>query len=312
MIYLEVAVYSWKKAEYIKNKVDDLKKKFPIVKINFFERGEEKDYTKCEYIIAVDMSLKELETCQNLKEILVPYTGLNQFPVEEIKKRGIAIDGTHAKARYVAEKGLSLLLGVMGRVCEYDSGMRKGVWGPRSGMKNHWESLHNKKIGILGTGHIGHEFMKLVSPFTTDFSALDRGKKHSGIKTYYSTLGELSDNVDIIFMSLPLTKDTEGLVGKEVLEKLGGYIINVGRGKTIDEGALYNSLRDKKIRGAGIEVWYDYPKGKTTGMPSKYPFEDLENIVMSPHVATSNIEDRWAYFDDTFEKLEILIKKELK
>lgn len=307
-----MAIYTWKKVEYIKNKVEYLRKKFPKVKVNFYERGEEKDYSNCEYIIGVDMNLKELETCQSLKKILVPYTGLNQFPVEEIEKRGIEIDGTHAKAKYVAERGLSLLLGIMGRVCEYDDGMRKGIWGPRSGMKNHWESLHNKKIGILGTGHIGKEFMKLVSPFTTNFSALDRGKKHEGIQKYYPTLDELAEGVDIIFMSLPLTKDTEGLVGKETLEKLKGYIINVGRGRTIDEEALYNSLKAGKLKGAGVEVWYDYPKDKTTGMPSKYPFEELENIVMSPHVATSNIEDRWAYFDDTFEKLEELIKEKLK
>lgn len=309
---MEIGIYTWKKVKYIEDKVEKLKKKHPGIKVNFYEKGDGKDYTECEYIVGVDMTLEELESCRRLKHILVPYTGLNQFPVEEIRKHGIKIEGTHAKAGYVAERGLALLLGVMGKVCEYDKGMRKGNWGPRSGDKNHWESLYNKKIGILGTGHIGKEFMKVVSPFTRDFAALDRGKKHSGIDTYYNTPAELAENVDIIFMSLPLNSSTEGIVGIEVLERLEGYIINVGRGKTIDEEALYNSLKDKKIKGAGIEVWYDYPKGKSQGMPSKYPFEELDNIIMSPHVATSNVEDRWAYFDDTFRRLEELIEKDLK
>lgn len=300
---MEVSIYTWKKVGYIEGKVEELQREFPELKINVFERGEVKDYRESEYIVAVDMTREELEGAKKLRGIFVPYTGLNEFPVEEIRRRGIEIEGSHAKAKYVAEKGLGLLLGVMGRVCEYDGDMRRGIWGPRSGVRNHWESLHDKRIGMLGAGHIGQEFMRLVEPFTNNFAALDRGKRYPEIDTYYGGLRELAKNVDILFMSLPLNKTTEGMIDEEILREFEGYIINVGRGRTIDERALYEALKEGRTKGAGIEVWYNYPKNKGEAMPSEYPFHELKNIVMSPHIATNNIEDRWVYFEDAFNKL---------
>ncbi len=308
---MEVSIYTWKRVGYIEEKVEELQREFPKLRINVFESGETKDYRESEYIVAVDMTRDELEGAQKLKGIFVPYTGLNEFPVDDIRERGIEIEGSHAKAKYVAEKGLGLLLGVMGRVCEYDVDMRRGIWGPRSGVRNHWESLHHKRIGMLGAGHIGQEFMRLAEPFTTKFAALDRGKRYSGIDTYYGTLRELAQNVDILFMSLPLTKTTEGMIDEEILREFEGYIINVGRGRTIDERALYEALKEKRIKGAGIEVWYNYPKNKGEAMPSEYPFHELKNIVMSPHIATNNIEDRWIYFEDAFNKLREVVARDI-
>lgn len=309
---MEISIYTWKKVGYISDKVEELEREFPDLKVNLFEKGDRKDYGRSVFIMGVDMTSEELEEAREVKEILVPYTGLNQFPVEEIKERGIKIEGSHAKARYVAEKGLSLLLGIMGKVCEYDSGLRRGSWGPRSGMKNHWESLFGKRIGMLGAGHIGQEFIRLTSPFTGKFAAIERGKKYPGIETYYRDIGEMAENVDILFMSLPLNRYTTSIIDEKVLKKFEGYIINVGRGKTIEEKALYEALKNKEIKGAGIEVWYNYPKGREEScFPSDYPFHELDNIIMSPHVATSNVEDRWIYFEDTFEKLKKLIEEEM-
>ena len=165
---------------------------------------------------------------------------------------------------------------------------------------------------MLGAGSIGQEFIKLAGPFTTRFAALDRGKRYPGIETYHEDLKELVQNVDIIFMSLPLNKDTEGMINEEILREFRGYIINVGRGRTIDERALYEALKEERIKGAGIEVWYNYPKNREETMPSDYPFHELKNIIMSPHIATNNLEDRWIYFDDAFEKLREAIVREME
>ena len=309
---MEVSIYTWKRAGYITEKMEKLQGEFPELKINFFERGDTKDYKGSKYIVAVDMTREELESAEKLRGIYVPYTGLNEFPVEEIRGRGIEIEGSHAKAKYVAEKGFGLLLGVMGRVCEYDGDMRRGIWGPRSGVRNHWESLYGKRIGMLGAGHIGQEFMRLAGPFTQRFAALDRGKKYPGIDTYYGDLKELAQNVDILFMSLPLNETTEGMIDEEVLREFGGYVINVGRGRTIDERALYEALKEGRIKGAGIEVWYNYPENRGEAMPSDYPFHELKNIIMSPHIATNNIEDRWVYFEDAFDRLREAIARDMK
>lgn len=310
---MEISIYTWKNSRYIEEQMKKLREDYKEVKFSHFLKGEEKDYSNSSYILGVDMSLEELYGCNKLKGVIVPYTGLNEFPVEELKKRGISIEGTHAKARYVAEKGLSLLLGIMGRVTEYDRDMRAGVWGPRSGRKNHWESLFNKRIGLIGAGHIATEFMRLTTPFNPSFSTLDRGKRYEGITSYYKDLRSLAQNSDILFISLPLNTSTEGLIDKEVLSTFDGYLINVGRGRTIVEEDLFEALLNGPLKGAGIDVWYDYPKSwDTPTLPSKYPFHQLENLIMSPHVATSNLEDRWIYFEEAFSKLRDLLEKEKK
>jgi phosphoglycerate dehydrogenase-like enzyme len=99
----------------------------------------------------------------------------------------------------------------------------------------------------------------------------------------------------------------------------GAFLVNVGRGEVVDEEALYNSLRDGTLAGAGIDVWYTYPQdGATTGAPSRFPVHELPNVVLSPHVGGStgesgemNIQqtignvERWALNGDSVNRVDL-------
>ena len=91
---------------------------------------------------------------------------------------------------------------------------------------------------------------------------------------------------DFVLVSTPLNADTEGLIGADelALMKPNAYIINPARGHIVDEKALFDALNERRIAGAAIDTWYDYPVAvDDQPRPSKFPFWDLDNVIMTPH-----------------------------
>ena len=120
-------------------------------------------------------------------------------------------------------------------------------------------------------------------------------------------LHDFLGTTDVLIASVPQTTASIGMLGKAELDLLGpdGLLVNVGRGAVIDEQALYEALRDRRIAGAAIDVWYDYRPEPDAGgrkRPHRYPFHELDNVVLSPHRAASPLDDlgRW---DEVVENL---------
>jgi phosphoglycerate dehydrogenase-like enzyme len=108
-------------------------------------------------------------------------------------------------------------------------------------------------------------------------------------------LHDLLPQADVLFITLPLTKETNGLIGEKELALLPEHavLVNVGRGAIVDQGALYHALKDGKLHSAGIDVWYHYPpdiESYPNTPPADYPFHELDNIVMSPHRGGGSME----------------------
>jgi phosphoglycerate dehydrogenase-like enzyme len=101
-------------------------------------------------------------------------------------------------------------------------------------------------------------------------------------------LSQLLPQAEVIIIALPLTPETEGIIGETELALMprGAVLVNVGRGPIVEAEALFNALRDGHLRGAGLDVWYNYPPDsdpRSPVPPADYPFHGLENVVMSPH-----------------------------
>ena len=99
-------------------------------------------------------------------------------------------------------------------------------------------------------------------------------------------LNELLAGSDVVLVCTPLTEATRGLIGAAELARMrpDAALINVARGPVVDEAALYAALRDGRIAGAAIDVWWDYPP-TNQGYASRFPFQELENVIMTPHVS---------------------------
>jgi phosphoglycerate dehydrogenase-like enzyme len=185
---------------------------------------------------------------------------------------------------------VALALTAAKHIVPADRALRQGDWRSRYEGGNSI-LLRGKTALVLGYGAIGRRIaaaclglgMKVIAIKRRPSSEFD-----GGIEVYAAdSLRELLPKADVLFLSLPLTPETTGLIGAAELGLLphGAVAVNVGRGPVFEESALYQALRAGKIR-AGLDVWYNYPaavEARSNTPPSRFPFHQLDNVVMSPH-----------------------------
>jgi len=123
-------------------------------------------------------------------------------------------------------------------------------------------------------------------------------------------LNTFLEETDMLVIAVPQTDETIGMIGEDELKLLGAesILVNISRGIVVDEEALYNALKQKTIAGAGIDVWYEYkpePDVDLRKYPTKFPFHELDNVVLSPHRGASPMDDlkRWDEVIDNIRRL---------
>ncbi|KAK3270829.1 hypothetical protein CYMTET_20791 [Cymbomonas tetramitiformis] len=181
---------------------------------------------------------------------------------------------------------------------------------PRSASLGYHQEVRQRTIGILGYGHIGKEIAKRAVAFDMRVIATARSTR-SATPEHLAWLGTSDDTMqllmesDFVVVALPLNDDTEGAIGEKQLEamKSTAVLINIGRGKVVHEAALYGALKEKRIAGAIIDTWYHYPFMPRKAdepvdelKPSRFPFEELENVIMTPHMSCwtdEHLDRRW-------------------
>lgn len=240
-----------------------------------------------------------LSNGKEVKVFQVLGAGVNHLDLDLFSRRSVKIGNSHSNAPYVAEYAISLLFALIKKIHHHDRLMRSGTWfnptGDEADISFLSDTIYNKKLGFLGFGNIGQRIAQLLSGFNLE--AVVCSKKNKLIfenkyfreRVHFSDLREVLEKADIIFITLPLTKETDNLLSTENFKHLkkSTYLINISRAQIIDKKELYENLFNKNIQGAALDVWYDdvYEiNGKK--YPSKeYPFHDLQNIVLSPYRA---------------------------
>ncbi len=173
-----------------------------------------------------------------------------------------------------------------------DRDLRKGEWTLWPSRPNTLRrEMGDSTIGLLGFGHIGKAIAARAKAFGMRVTGANRSAVSSPLVDQSFSLDQLPAfmaSADTIVASLPLLSETRGVVGKEGLAAMrsDAVIINVGRGPVIDQTALYEALKARRIGGAVIDTWYAYPADiDATVRPARMPFHELDNIVMTPHMS---------------------------
>lgn len=241
---------------------------------------------------------EHLEENGRLQAMVIPFAGVPS-PTSKILADfpDLAVHNIHHNAVPVAEMTVALYLAVARKLLWGDQTMRNGRWLPGYYASDKATSIsaYRKKALILGYGAIGREVAVRCQAFGMQVMATRRSvetpeKDDLGVAVYPSfALSDLLPQTDALLITLPLTPETEGLIGEAELALLPpqAVIVNVGRGPVIDQKALYEALKDGRLYGAALDVWYHYPtRGKGDPLPpADYPFHELDNVVLSPHRA---------------------------
>lgn len=246
-----------------------------------------------------------LQQAERLQLFHNPGAGMETL-VDKLKEHlhhPVTVCNSHGNSVASAQHAVGMTLSITNYLMNYHQAMVEGQWRPLDTL-GRTHILHGKKIGLLGYGHINQKVHQYMSGFEVEFAALKRSWEtlpDLPLETYTpNQLHAFLAAVDVCIVALPFTPQTEGLIDAKALEALGenGFIVNVGRGKIIDEKALYDALKSKTIAGAAIDVWYEYqPEADDQGrkFPFHYAFQELDNVVLSPHRAASPYDDlsRW-------------------
>ena len=240
-------------------------------------------------LIAGVLERKHLTASDRLHTLIIPWAGLPVKTRELMQEfPHIAVHNLHHNAAPAAEMAITLMLAAAKRIVPIDRALRKGDWTPRYEDQSS-PLLDGKTALILGYGAIGKRIAATCRALGMNVLATKREVENEAdfVRPAESLL-ELLPQCHLLFVCLPFTPDTEGSIDAEALATLpdGATIVNVARGPIIDETALYEELRSGRIQ-AGLDVWYEYPKeveNRPKTQPSKYPFHELDNVAMTPHL----------------------------
>jgi hydroxypyruvate reductase len=217
--------------------------------------------------------------------------------VAAARARGIVCTRTpDAITESVADLALGLMLDVMRRIAAGDRFIRAGGW--EKGLARPGNEVRNKRCGIVGYGAIGQGVARRAAAFDMPVCYFGPNKKESP-HAYYSDLVAMATAVDVLVVSCPLTPQTQNLVDAKVLDALGseGFLVNVARGPVVNEPALIAALQEKRIAGAGLDVFWDEPRVPAALMA-------MDNVVLVPHIGTSTQEVRVARGRKVLENLQ--------
>lgn len=189
-----------------------------------------------------------------------------------------------ANAWSVAEHAVALLLALLKRLVHCDRAVREGRWRQAVSGFDTFE-VAGKTLGLVGAGNIGRKVARRLHAFECSVIYYDivpspEIEKDLGARRV-ATLEDLLGEADIVSLHVPATRETRGIINRRTLAlmKPTAVLLNTSRGAAVDEEALVEALREKRIAGAGLDVFVKEP------IDPDHPLLALENVVLSPHTA---------------------------
>lgn len=217
-----------------------------------------------------------------LRMISLWQTGHDNVDLEAATKRAVVVSNVPNYAfDSVAEFVFALALDLLRRVHLADMNLRKGKFEWKRYVGN---QLMGKTIGVLGTGNIGKRVIQIARGFNMNVlsvTAHPSPERAKALGVKFVDLDTLLAESDIVTLHVPLAPETEHMIGARRLAKMKptAVLINTARGRVVDEAALIEALRERKIAGAGLDVF------ETEPLPMDSPLLEMPNVLLTPHIA---------------------------
>ena len=236
-----------------------------------------------------------LDRAAKLRFIQAIGAGTDQFPRDELATRGIRLASARGvNARAVAEHAMALILALSRRLPEARDNQARRVWrGMIGDLSRREDELGGKTLLVIGIGDIGGRLARLAKAFDMRVVGLRRdpslGSGKADAVHPMSALKSVLPDADFVVLTCPLTEETENLIDAEALGhmKSSAYLVNVARGRVVDEAALIEALVARRIAGAGLDVTAEEPLAPSS------PLWGMEHVLVTPHTAgeTRHYED---------------------
>jgi D-3-phosphoglycerate dehydrogenase len=244
-----------------------------------------------------------IDQATSLKAIVRGGVGLDNIDVDYARSKGIAVLNTPAaSSASVAEQTIGYLFCLARHLPQATASMKAGLWEKK---KFKGTELAGRRLGLIGCGRIGQEVAKRASALEMDVVFFRRTDCEMDCAEQVS-LDELIRTSDYISLHVPHTEETHNILDADTYAKMkdGVYIVNCGRGGTLDEDALYDAIQSGKVAGAALDVYAEEPaKGNK--------LFTLEQVIGSPHIGASTNEAQSRVGAEVAEKMIEFYKENL-
>ena len=236
-----------------------------------------------------------LDLAPDLQAIASVSVGVDNYDIDYLTERRILLSNTpDVLTETTADTGFALILATARRVVELANLVRAGQWNRNIGPAHFGSDVHGKTLGIIGMGRIG-EALAQRGHFGFGMPVIYHSQSpkpavEQRFNARYRSLPELLQQADFVCLTLPLTAETQGLIGAEQFAQMRPetIFINISRGKVVNEAALIEALRTGRIRAAGLDVFDREPLNQDS------PLLQLNNVVATPHIGSATHETREA------------------
>jgi phosphoglycerate dehydrogenase-like enzyme len=257
------------------------KDRVEVVKVKDFD-GADRTLSDAEVLLTnqLEIDQNDLEKMKDLKWIQCVYSGINHFPLGYLKERGILLTNARGVHRIqMSEFIVSLLLSIVRRSYHYTRAHLDRKWDPLK-----VDELYGKTIGFIGVGAVARETARKLKVFDVKIIGVkNRVERIENFDEIYGgdQLDRLLEQSDFVITLVPLTDETRGMIGEGQFKRMKktAWFINVARGPIVDEEALIKALEEGRIAGAGLDVFEKEP------LPEDSPIWDLDNVILTPHIA---------------------------
>ena len=252
-----------------------------------------------------------IDACPDLQIIARHGVGYDNVDLSYLNKRKIALGVTGtANAVSVAEHVMTFFLQLTKNIHLSDELTRKGKFQEKGNLPSFFE-LYQKNVLILGFGRIGQAVAKRCLGFEMNVYVYDPYVSKDTIEKMGCHSISIEDSLklaDFVSVHLPLNEETKNFINAKSLQEMKDscVIVNTARGGIINEQDLYQALKDKKLRAAGLDVYEQEPP------PSDHPLFDLSNVLLTPHNAALTLECRMRMAVEVCETVSFYLKNKEK
>ena len=227
---------------------------------------------------SIGLSATQMDALPQLRLVCALGAGYENIDIAHARARDIAVaNGAGTNDDCVADHAFGLLIAIVRGMRTLDQQCRAGVWRDAIGLP---PNVSRKRLGIFGLGTIGHKIARRAAGFDMEIGYHNRSPRAEVPHRYFPSLQELAAWCDVLVCAAPGGASTRHRVNAEVLQALGpqGYLVNIARGSVVDTQALAAALRERRIAGAGLDVYESEP-----APPQE--LVGLDNVLLTPHVA---------------------------
>ena len=238
-----------------------------------------------------------LSRLPNLKLLVTTGARNASIDVRAASDLGITVCGTGGMPTPTAELTWGLIIGSLRHIAEEDKATRAGRWQTTIG-----PSLHGATLGCVGLGNLGSQVAKVGLAFGMNVIAWSQNLTQERAEQVGATLvtkDQLFSQADVVTIHLVLGDRTRGLVSQPelALMKPTAFLVNTSRGPIVDESALVNALRERRIAGAGLDVFDQEP------LPAGHPYLELDNTLITPHLGYVTLETYGRFYGEAVEDI---------